>query len=181
MQKLIDTLKQKEEELIIQIQKLENNGLRSSVLNNTGELSSYDNHPADLGSETFERSKDLGLKDNERVMLDSVRRALGKAETGTYGKCDKCGVEIGFERLEALPWATECINCSRLLENENKNRRPLEEESLEPIFTHSYQHHKKTDSKNFEPDDALDLVTQYGSSDSPQDMPGTDGYKNLIP
>jgi len=82
--------------------------------------------------------------------------------------------------LEALPWATECINCSRLLEKEETMSRPLEEATLEPLFSHSFQHNK-TDLRKFEEEDALDLATQHGSSDTPQDMPGTGDYKNLIP
>ena len=70
-----------------------------------GELSSYDNHSSDLAAETFEREKDLGLRDNAKIMLMKVNRALEKIENGTYGRCEKCGKSIEEERLEAIPYA----------------------------------------------------------------------------
>ena len=178
----IKKLTAKKEELIKNIQSIEDNGLRSSISNTTGELSSYDNHPADLGSETFERAKDVGLKDNERVLLDSVERALQKIADGTYGQCESCGREIAEERLEALPWATECIDCSRKMGR--AKGRPLEEASLEPPFRRSFQGNKDEimyREGKFAEEDALDLVTQYGSSDTIQDMPGTQNYEDVIP
>ncbi|MFW6287518.1 MAG: hypothetical protein ACOC2J_02055 [bacterium] len=60
----------------------------------TSELSSYDNHPGDVGSETFEREMDLGLKDNTFTLLKQVDDALDKIESGSYGICQKCGIEI---------------------------------------------------------------------------------------
>ena len=40
-----------------------------------------------------------------------VRRALAKLDEGSYGRCDGCGGAVGDERLEALPWAAECVSC----------------------------------------------------------------------
>jgi RNA polymerase-binding transcription factor DksA len=44
--------------------------------------------------------------------LHEVKLALNKLENGTYGKCATCGHEIAAARLEALPFATECIGCA---------------------------------------------------------------------
>jgi DnaK suppressor protein len=44
-----------------------------------------------------------------RVMLADVQRAQAKLAEGSYGRCDRCGVEIPAERLEARPWAVLCI------------------------------------------------------------------------
>ena len=43
-------------------------------------------------------------------MLAAIDAALERMEEGTYGICEKCGKPIGEERLEALPWATLCID-----------------------------------------------------------------------
>ena len=75
------------------------------------EISSYDDHPADMASETFEREKDLALESNVQSLLLKVNVALEKIEEGTYGICDVCGVEINAKRLEALPWASLCREC----------------------------------------------------------------------
>jgi DnaK suppressor protein len=48
-----------------------------------------------------------------RSNLRWVDRALTKMELGTYGTCERCGNQIGIERLEALPWAILCIECKQ--------------------------------------------------------------------
>ncbi len=49
-------------------------------------------------------------------MLVEVDAALARLEAGTYGLCRACGREIGTERLEAVPYATLCIDDKRLEE-----------------------------------------------------------------
>ena len=81
-----------------------------------GELSDYDNHPADAATETFEREKDLALDANTRGMLIAVDRALEKVDEETYGICDRCSSDISMGRLEVLPYATFCIECQDKVE-----------------------------------------------------------------
>ena len=50
--------------------------------------------------------------DQLRALLADVTRALEKFEEGSYGLCDRCGVEIPPERLEILPWAALCVRCA---------------------------------------------------------------------
>jgi DnaK suppressor protein len=87
----------------------------SSLLEETGELmsSSADNHLADTASETFERELDEGLEEGALRRLREVEEALARIDEGTYGTCAACGREIPQERLEALPWATLCIDDAR--------------------------------------------------------------------
>lgn len=73
-------------------------------------------HQADGSSETLDREVSLSLEDNAGHLLAAIDSALARAEAGTYGKCERCGEVIGRERLEALPWATKCIECKRLEE-----------------------------------------------------------------
>lgn len=75
-----------------------------------GELSSADQHPADVASETQQREIDLSILENiERELLD-VEHALQKLTDGTYGKCDVCGEDIGEARLQELPATALCVN-----------------------------------------------------------------------
>jgi DnaK suppressor protein len=73
-----------------------------------------DNHPADMAAVTFERELDEGLEEGAQQTLEQVVRALAKIDEGTYGICDRCGREIGEERLRARPWALLCIDDQRL-------------------------------------------------------------------
>ena len=74
-----------------------------------GELSHYDQHPGDLGTETFEHEKNLSLLEQVDAELDEVAQALHRVERGTYGVCQACGKPIGAERLEAMPAARFCV------------------------------------------------------------------------
>lgn len=74
------------------------------------------NHPGDSATETFERTKDIALRANVSAMLDRVDNALAKLDAGTYGTCDACGKAIAPARLEALPYATHCVDCQDRVE-----------------------------------------------------------------
>lgn len=80
------------------------------------ELADYDNHPADAASETFERTKDIALRDSRKALLGKVDEALAKIERGTYGECDRCGADIGNARLDAVPYALYCVKCQDEIE-----------------------------------------------------------------
>jgi RNA polymerase-binding transcription factor DksA len=73
------------------------------------ELSSYDQHPADMGTETFERTKDLSILEQVETELEDVERAFRRLENRTYGICEACGKPIEAARLEAIPTARFCL------------------------------------------------------------------------
>ncbi len=62
-------------------------------------------------SQSFELEKRLALEKQVKDNLADVERALEKFDKGTYGRCDVCGQPIDPARLEALPYATLCLNC----------------------------------------------------------------------
>jgi DnaK suppressor protein len=72
-----------------------------------------DNHLAETASVTIDREIDYSLEENEARVLAAIDAALGRIEDGTYGTCERCGNAIEPERLEALPWATLCIDDKR--------------------------------------------------------------------
>ena len=84
------------------------------------ELSSIDQHPADVGTETFEREKDLSILEHVEAELADVDHALRRLEDGTYGICEACGQPIGEDRLEALPAARFCLKDQAAAEHELK-------------------------------------------------------------
>jgi RNA polymerase-binding protein DksA len=72
-----------------------------------------DNHLAETASVTLDREIDYSLEENSGHVLMSIESALARIEDGTYGRCRSCGGTIAEERLEAVPWTTECIDCKR--------------------------------------------------------------------
>ena len=86
-----------------------------SLEDETGELvsGSADQHMADTATETVEREIGNTLEEHDERLLEAIDAALGRIDAGTYGKCVNCGAPIPEERLEAMPWATLCIDCKR--------------------------------------------------------------------
>lgn len=83
--------------------------LGDSLQLSTGELSSVDNHPADTGTETFERSRDLSINTSLTEELSDIEAALQRMEDGTYGICSISKQEIPYERLEAIPYTAYSV------------------------------------------------------------------------
>ena len=75
--------------------------------------STADNHPADMATGTFDRELDYSLEENEGRLLEAIDAAVNRIDQGTFGDCRTCDRPIGEERLEALPWTTQCIDCKR--------------------------------------------------------------------
>jgi len=75
----------------------------------SGELSTADQHPAELGSETFERELELTTLSIVEGELKEIDDALRRLDHGSYGICEECGKPIDEARLEAVPWARYCV------------------------------------------------------------------------
>jgi RNA polymerase-binding protein DksA len=85
-----------------------------SLADETEEIvGSADNHPAETASATLDREIDYTLEENSEHVLAEIEGALQRIESGTYGICRTCGQPISEERLEAIPYATQCIDCKR--------------------------------------------------------------------
>lgn len=78
--------------------------------------SGFDDDQADVGSATSERERAQSLADNARGILRRIDEALKRMEDGTYGICVRCHRPIEEARLEALPYATLCIQDQQLEE-----------------------------------------------------------------
>ena len=84
-----------------------------SLEEETGELTSSDNHMGDIATETYDREMDFTLAEADEHVLRQIDAAIARLDAGTYGACRTCGKPIGDERLEAKPWADQCIDCRR--------------------------------------------------------------------
>jgi RNA polymerase-binding transcription factor len=65
-------------------------------------------------TEAVDRLSKVGAAEQLAAMRADVARALGKLDDGTYGLCDRCGLSITDERLEARPWSVLCVRCAAL-------------------------------------------------------------------
>ena len=83
----------------------------------TGELSTVDQHPADVADFTYQRALQLTTQELLERQSEQVQAALRARQQGTYGTCQDCGQPIPPERLEARPEATLCVSCQRRAES----------------------------------------------------------------
>jgi RNA polymerase-binding protein DksA len=77
------------------------------------EENSFDDHLADTATVTLDREIDYTLEENEERVLAAIDAALERIDDGAFGSCRTCGRPIDAERLEALPYTTQCIDCKR--------------------------------------------------------------------
>ncbi|MBY6036531.1 TraR/DksA C4-type zinc finger protein [Fictibacillus nanhaiensis] len=132
----------------------------------TGELSSYDNHPGDLGTELFEKEKDIALNDLHEKELEDIDAALNSMENGDYGVCKTCGADISKERLEAVPATLYCKEHSP--GQHSSDDRPIEEEVAGPDY--SRRSNDGRDATFFDSEDTWQSVARYGTSETPSDF-----------
>ncbi|WP_053956930.1 TraR/DksA C4-type zinc finger protein [Inediibacterium massiliense] len=154
------------EETIKTIERMNENEPNASLQEYYDELSVYDNHPADIGTETFEMEMNFNLKNNEELYLKEIEDALDRIQRGTYGKCIDCGGDIPNERLEMLPTALQCMNCQKdkLSVDYEVRTRPVEEQNLYPPFGRTYMDTNE-DYNGFDGEDAWQAVARFNKTD----------------
>lgn len=70
--------------------------------------------PNDRATQEEEFALELRTRDRERKLIRKIDEAILALDSGDYGYCEVCGIEIGVRRLEARPTATLCIDCKTL-------------------------------------------------------------------
>lgn len=70
--------------------------------------------PNDRASQESDIALELRNRDRERKLIKKIDETIAKIDSGDYGYCESCGIEIGLKRLEARPTATLCIDCKTL-------------------------------------------------------------------
>jgi len=75
---------------------------------------SFGKRIGDGTTEAVERLTRVGTAEQLSAIRVDVARAIAKLDDGTYGLCDRCGLTIPDERLEARPWSDLCVRCASL-------------------------------------------------------------------
>lgn len=76
--------------------------------------------PNDRATQESEFSLELRTRDRERKLIKKIDDSLDNIDSGDYGFCESCGIDVGVRRLEARPTATLCIDCKTLDEIREK-------------------------------------------------------------
>ncbi|WP_169570009.1 TraR/DksA family transcriptional regulator [Sneathiella limimaris] len=72
-------------------------------------------HSSNFSEQATEREDEEVMERLEKDALDEIvqiKQALDRLDQGSYGTCMGCGEPIGEKRLEALPFATNCVECA---------------------------------------------------------------------
>ena len=109
-------LLEKRREILRNVNEIEDEALKKSRMDASGDLSSMPIHMADIGTDNYEQEFALGLMDSERKLLREIDDALERLEQKTYGICEGTSKPISKARLEAQPWARYCVEYARMLE-----------------------------------------------------------------
>lgn len=157
-------LMKEKERVLNTIDKMENREEFGSMDEYYTELSFYDNHPADIGTEVFMMEQDKGLTNKLNDTLVEIETSLDAIGRGDYGKCISCGKDIDKERLELIPYLKLCIDCSKeKIPIEKKMEfRPEEEDSISPFSNYK----NKKDINGFDREDSYQEVARYNKIDN---------------
>ncbi|OHE80568.1 MAG: hypothetical protein A3G75_14430 [Verrucomicrobia bacterium RIFCSPLOWO2_12_FULL_64_8] len=90
--------------------------LKRSAKEDAGDLSSYGQHMADAGTDTFDRDFALSLVSSEQEALSEIEAAIKRIFNGTYGTCELTGKPIGRDRLSAVPFTRHSAEAQKELE-----------------------------------------------------------------
>lgn len=176
MQKFKKELLQEKDELGNRIQNDEQSVLDKSQTESVGELSSYDNHPADLGTELFEMERNQALDEHAQSEMEKIEEALYAIEEGTYGHCKTCNIEIPIDRLEAIPSTLYCVE--HATERPTAQDRPVEEDILIPSKGDHFEN--RHGNEIVDKEDSFGEVAKFGTSETPSDYTGDhDNYNDL--
>jgi len=159
-------LREERERQSLLVEHIEDAGLDESMTEAVGELSSYDQHAADAGAEMVAREQDFGVREAALETIDRIDAAMARIDEGTYGTCEGCGGPIPAARLEALPFASECVECAQLRQSRDDDR-PVEEEALEAPFGRTFT--DEADNVVYDGEDAWQDLARFGTANSPQD------------
>lgn len=171
-----DKLLQEKQATVEALDMMKDSNPNDSMPEYFSELSMYDNHPADLGTEMFMAEQAKNLENVERLNLREIEDSLEKIEKGTYGDCDICGKEIDEDRLDILPQAKICLECAneKIPIKEMMHHRPVEEDNLGFPFGRTFNDITEEEVSAFDGEDSWQAVARFNEVQSDPSNQGGD-------
>lgn len=101
---------EKKKEILEELETLRDSMMDATTGEYATENSMYSTH-MEQGTDAMEREKTFLFASREGKFLNYLEDALQRIEKGDYGRCNTCGKLIEKERLEAVPHASQCLQC----------------------------------------------------------------------
>ncbi len=76
----------------------------------------------DLSHQSHEEWIFLNRNSLDAALLREIHGALRRIEQGTYGVCEECQEQISPKRLDAIPWARNCVKCQERIASHDAPR-----------------------------------------------------------
>ena len=86
--------------------------MEDDSLNDHAKTISIPTDKEELGSDNADQELTFSLLESKKDVLDQIEAAIQRIEDGGYGRCEECDEEIPRSRLDAIPYAAECVRCA---------------------------------------------------------------------
>ena len=116
-EKLRKLLNEKRKKLVAEIKETMKTSFSGTMAESDGDISTYSYHMADQATDAMDREMAFMYASKSGRFLYHIDEALRRLDTKDFGKCIKCGEQIGMARLEAVPHARMCITCKEAEEH----------------------------------------------------------------
>ena len=117
------TLLARRAELAERLSELRSEKIKPESRDGSDNMTTYSDHPADVGSDLYERERTVGSVSALSVQIREFDEAIYRLEKGNYGICERCGDMIPIERLLSRPSASYCMVCQKEIEKAGQNKR----------------------------------------------------------
>ena len=111
-----DRLLKEKKKVLEEMGEIQNESLKTSIADQSGENSRYSYHLGDTASLAYGREFSMGLAERQQKYMEQIDEALQRIEDGTYGTCLVTGEAIPIERLEEVPVAKYSVRGKDILE-----------------------------------------------------------------
>jgi RNA polymerase-binding protein DksA len=116
LQHFKDRLLKEKKRVLEEMGEIQNESLKTSIADQSGENSRYSYHLGDTASLAYGREFSMGLAERQQKYMEQIDEALQRIEEGTYGICLVTGEAIPVERLEEVPVAKYSVRGKEILE-----------------------------------------------------------------
>ena len=110
----------------------ESTQMEDDASNDHSKTASIPTDMAELGSENADQEVTFSLLQNDRATLDQIEAAIQRIDNGSYGRCEACGEPIPKPRLDAIPYAADCVRCASQREDGHEAVKRQRRHSIAP-------------------------------------------------
>lgn len=106
--------------------------MEDDALKDHSKTTSIPTDMAELGSDNADQEIMFTMLGSDKDTLDQIEAAIQRIEDGSYGRCEECGEQIPKTRLDAIPYAAECVRCASQREEDHEASERFRKRGIAP-------------------------------------------------